>query len=89
MPAVPEGPHEIIFGADECITAGHRTSTTGTWTQGETVVVQLDRPLLFEGDRVRVELIDRETNSLVMDRTVRIENTERFQFTPPWSRRVA
>ena len=65
------------------------TSTSGTWTQGETVVVQLDRPLLFEGDRVRVEIIDRETNSLVMDRTVRIENTERFQFTPEGGTTVA
>jgi hypothetical protein len=51
--------------------------------------VQLDRPLLFEGDRVRVEIIDRETNSLVMDRTVRIENTERFQFTPQGGTTVA
>jgi len=65
------------------------TSTSGTWTQGETVVVQLDRPLLFEGDRVRVEIIDRETNSLVMDRTVRIENTERFQFSPEGGTTVA
>jgi len=53
-PAVSEAPHEIIFEADECIAAGHRTSTSGMWTEGETVVVHLDRPLLFEGYRVRV-----------------------------------
>jgi hypothetical protein len=58
------------------------SQSAGTWVQGETVVVQLDRPLLFEGERVTVQLVDRETNSLVMDRTVRIENTERFQFAP-------
>jgi hypothetical protein len=58
------------------------SQSAGTWVQGESVVVQLDRPLLFEGERVTVQLVDRETNSLVMDRTVRIENTERFQFAP-------
>jgi len=51
---VSEAPHEIIFEADVCIAAGHRTSTSGMWTEGETVVVHLDRPLLFEGYRVRV-----------------------------------
>jgi len=54
----------------------------GTWTQGESAIVQLDRPLLFEGERVTVQIIDRETNSLVLDRTVRIQDTERFQFVP-------
>jgi hypothetical protein len=58
------------------------SQSAGTWVQGETVVVQLDRPLLFEGERVTVQLVDRETNSLVMDRTVRIEDTTRFQFAP-------
>jgi hypothetical protein len=58
------------------------SQSAGTWVQGESVVVQLDRPLLFEGERVTVQLVDRETNSLVMDRTVRIADTERFQFAP-------
>jgi uncharacterized membrane protein YgcG len=58
------------------------TGTSGAWTQGESVVVQLDRPLLGAGERVAVEIIDRETNSLVMDRTVRIRGSERFQFAP-------
>ena len=61
-------------------TAG--SNAAGTWTQGESVVVQLDRPLLFEGERVTVQIVDRETNSLVMDRTVRIQDTKRFQFGP-------
>jgi hypothetical protein len=61
-------------------TAG--SNAAGTWTQGESVVVQLDRPLLFEGERVTVQVVDRETNSLVMDRTVRIQDTKRFQFGP-------
>jgi len=61
-------------------TAG--SNAAGTWTQGESVVVQLDRPLLFEGEKVTVQIVDRETNSLVMDRTVRIEDTKRFQFGP-------
>jgi hypothetical protein len=59
-------------------TAG--SNAADIWTQGESVIVQLDRPLLFEGERVTVQIIDRETNSLIMDRTVRIQDTERFQF---------
>jgi hypothetical protein len=58
------------------------SKAAGTWTQGESVVVQLDRPLLFEGERVTVQIVDSETNSLVMDRTVRIQDTKRFQFSP-------
>ena len=58
------------------------SKAAGTWTQGESVVVQLDRPLLFEGERVTVQIVDSETNSLVMDRTVRIQDTKRFQFGP-------
>jgi hypothetical protein len=61
-------------------TAG--SNAAGIWTQGESVIVQLDRPLLFEGGRVTVQIIDHETNSLVMDRTVRIQDTKRFQFAP-------
>jgi len=61
-------------------TAG--SNAAGTWTQGESVVVQLTRPLLFEGERVTVQIVDSETNSLVMDRTVRIQDTKRFQFSP-------
>ena len=55
-------------------TAG--SNAAGTWTQGESVVVQLNRPLLFEGERVTVQIIDSETNILVMDRTVRIQDTK-------------
>ena len=61
-------------------TAGSKAA--GTWTQGESVVVQLNRPLLFEGERVTIHIVDSETNSLVMDRTVRIQNPKRFQFGP-------
>ena len=61
-------------------TAG--SNAAGTWTQGESVVVQLTRPLLFEGERVTVQIVDSEANSLVMDRTVRIQDTKRFQFSP-------
>ena len=61
------------------------SKAAGTWTQGESVVVRLDRPLLFEGERVTVQIVDSETNSLVMDRTVRIQDTERFQFGPDGS----
>ena len=64
-------------------TAG--SNAAGTWTQGESVVVQLDRPLLFEDEKVTVQIVDRETNSLVMDRTVRIQDTKRFQFGPDGS----
>jgi len=46
------------------------------------VIVQLDRPLLFDGERVTVEIIDRETNTVVMDRTVRIRKPPTFSFAP-------
>ena len=64
-------------------TAGSKAA--GTWTQGEFIIVQLDRPLLFEGERVTVQIVDSETNSLIMDRTVRIQDTKRFQFGPDGS----
>ena len=46
------------------------------------MIVQLDRPLLFDGERVTVEIIDRETNTVVMDRTVRIRKPPTFSFAP-------
>lgn len=54
----------------------------GTWVQGETIFVQLDRPLLFEGDRVRVQIIEQGSNSEVLDRTIRVQNPETFSFAP-------
>lgn len=61
-------------------TAG--SSAANSWTQGESTVIQLDRPLLFYGERINVQIIDKETNSLVMDRNVRVQNPDRFQFAP-------
>jgi len=60
--------------------AGSKQS--GTWVQGETLFVQLDRPLLFEGDRVRVQIIEQGSNSEVLDRTIRVQNPETFTFAP-------
>jgi hypothetical protein len=59
-------------------TAGE--SQEGMWTQGESIIVQLDEPRIDEGDRVRVQIIDTEDNSVVLDKSIRAEGVEQISF---------
>ena len=71
-------------GANTAAGVGGTAGTTydGVLTKGESIAIQLDRPLLFAGERVHVEIIDKETNSRVLDRTVRVDDPKQFRFTP-------
>jgi len=71
-------------GANTAAGIGGTAGTTydGVLTKGESIAIQLDRPLLFAGERVHVEIIDKETNSRVLDRTVRVDDPKQFRFTP-------
>jgi hypothetical protein len=73
-----------VDGANSAVGVGGTIGTThhGTMAQGDTAVIQLDQPLLFDGERINVQLIDTQTNSLVMDRNVRVQTPEQFQFAP-------
>jgi hypothetical protein len=59
-------------------TAGE--SQEGMWTQGESIIVQLDEPRIGEGDRVRVQIIDTEEESVVLDKSIRAEGVEQISF---------
>jgi uncharacterized membrane protein YgcG len=80
----PEASYLDIDGANSAAGVGGTlgSTNTGTLTQGETVVIQLDTPLLFEDDRINIEIIDTATNSRVLDRNVRVQHPETFQFAP-------
>ena len=71
-------------GANTAAGVGGTAGTTydGVLTKGESIAIQLDRPLLFAGERVHVEIIDKDTNSRVLDRTVRVDDPKQFRFTP-------
>jgi len=58
------------------------SSESDLMSQGETLIIQLDQPLLFNDERISVEIINTKTNNLVMDRNVRVDSPNSVAFSP-------
>jgi len=50
------------------------TTESGMMMQGDELVIQLDRPLLYDDERISVEIIDTETNTVVLDQNARVDD---------------
>ena len=50
------------------------TTESGMMMQGDELIIQLDRPLLYDDERISVEIIDTETNTVVLDQNARVND---------------